>query len=1536
MRDLFILHADVEPDATFARYLVRELGLEDHRVLLSSALPPGSSIVGALEQGAAARVTVAIVSPAFVHDAWARLGEELAAHHAMTDGLLVPLILVDCAIPLRLRYKVMLDCRDAGRRANEIRKLGALLSQPPPARRDVPCPYPGLRPFSAEDAALYHGRDAEVSDLVSRIAGGCRELYVVGPSGSGKSSLVLAGVVPRLTRPGDPVVGEPFVARVLRPGDAPSQRLAAAMIAASPAPGERSERTGPPSSPQRALIVIDQLEELFTLAGGDAQRALFAALDELRQRREVHLAFTLRADFFGALMQSALWPAVQRSHRHEIGPLRGDQLRAAIVSPARSVGVDLEPALVDRLLDDAAAEPGALPLIQEVLVHLWAGRRDSLMSAADYGRLGNGVASGLATALARRADTALGSLAPADQGIARRLFLRLVSFGDGRPDMRRQQPLAPLAAGEDRERFHAVLDHLAQARLVTTDGDTATGEIVVDLAHEVLIASWPQLAGWLRDQRGNEVRRRSLEGQAAAWISRGRGATGLLDDGELAELKKWLTAAVAREVAISDDATVYIAASEREVATRREALERLQRTAVLALAASDLREGLRLAGSDRPHESLAFLAAAYRTCPEDPVIRTALVGALTTAPRVVASLRHGDAVYAARFSPDGARVVTASADGTARLWDARGGAAIGLALRHDDEVHDASFSGDGTRVVTRSEATARLWDAHTGGVVGALMRHDGRVFDASFSRDGTRVVTASADRTVRLWDAYSGAPVGAELRHECEVIRAVFSPDGTLVATASKDCTAHVWDARTGEPTGPGLSHDADVDTVAFSPDGSCLLTAAYRGPARLWHPRTGASLGEPLDRADGSPVGFSPDGAIVLTASEDCPMEIWIRAPWIRVPWRKLALGAWRPREKYDIQLAAYSRDGSRVITGTRDCIAQLWNARHRTPIGRALCHGAQVTDVGFSPDGTQVVTASRDHTAKIWDARIGGPVGAVLKDGPVREIDFDDDGAQIVGTSSDGVERRWRTGTRTPIGPTSLEGLSWMSRGDLGLAVDPSGEEVLLSSGSPDGARVLTTSSQVARLWDVHTGAALGVLLHDDPIHGAFFSPDGSRVLTAAGETAQLWDACTGAALGVVRHGAQVYAVRFSPDGARVVTASEDGTARLLDVRTGAALGALLHDEQIRWMSFSPDGTRVVTVSGPTLRLWDVGTGAALGVLVHDKLVESVSFSSDGTRLVTASHDGTARLLDVQTGAALGVLVHDYPVGWGAFSPDGARVKTMSAPTATVRDWTARLWDAHAAVPLGPPLPLSPTDAFRRPGTLPHRRHRLEEVTCAAFSPDGSCVVAGSRDGVARLRDTRSGASVGERMLHANEVLSARFSPDGSRVVTASKDGTARLWDARTGGALGVVLFEPDDGGVAEAVFSPDGTRVVTQSGGGIARLWDVDVAVVAPDHHLLAEAAEAIGGYTVNEQRALVPIPDAGERWAGLRAALADAPAATASVRAFVRWLLDDPWARTVSPQVAVTVAAYIAERLADAHPGARAEVELAFAGHPLVRE
>lgn len=781
-----------------------------------------------------------------------------------------------------------------------------LAAMPSPVPIDVPCPYPGMRPFAADNAGSFHGREAEIGELIGRLRAGQREIFVIGPSGSGKSSLVAAGVLPRLAR-GLSGIG-PFVVRQLRPGDQPLARLGQALDAPTDEPldvvarvAALLARRGPGAS---LLVLVDQLEELFAQASAVERAAFLDALGALRTESRCAVIYTLRADFSGALMESPLWPErPAQLPRVDLVPLRGKALRDAITAPAQEVGATVEPELTERLVADAASEPGILPLLQETLVQLWDARADHALTLADYQALGDGERSGLAVSLARRADATLQRFNAAQTAVARRILLRLVSFGEGRSDTRRQQPRAQLhAAGEFLPDFDNVLQTMVDHRLLTIDEDP-DGEARVDLAHEIVLSAWPRLAGWIRAHQDDEQHRRRLEVAAAEWVQHGRGARGLLDPLELMDADQWRQTDSASQVGQSVDVEALIIASRAEQIKRRINRRRLVLLAFMALvifaftvsamAISTLRDadtiretwgiyaaesGRRLLAEGKYEEAVTILLNARRHgIPEESI------SSLFDAARRQQPLRdwhlyiggHSDASKGASFSRDRTRFVTwrlgSLGENNAQVFDAATGNPVGHPLEHLAEVVSAEFSPDGTRVVTASrDKTARLWDATTGEGLFLPLKHRADVTNAAFSHDGTRVATASSDKTARVWDAATGELLTGPLEHQAEVARAELSPDGTRVVTMSLDGTARVWDVRTGSLLTRSLERQAWLESATFSPDGARLLITSL-DHALLWDVAADQPLTKPLEHGTlRITAKFSSDGTHVVTSDDD------------------------------------------------------------------------------------------------------------------------------------------------------------------------------------------------------------------------------------------------------------------------------------------------------------------------------------------------------------------------------------------------------------------------------------------------------------------------------------------------------------------------------------------------------------------------------------------------------------------------------------------------------------------------------------------
>jgi WD40 repeat protein len=1204
------------------------------------------------------------------------------------------------------------------------------------AKRDEICPFRGLDAFREEDSEFFFGRGSaddcasDIGNLVCKV----REhqfVMVVGRSGSGKSSLVFAGLLPALRRERDRF----WNVLSMRPGSDPLRALAASFNPRADDEGaaafanrmnrEVEElRKGDPKlladmirdvlgeaegKPDRLLLYVDQWEELYAQGsaqkdrqhGADVKRFIDLLLNATRSA-PVSVIGTIRADFYDPLIAHQEIKALLPAQQILLGSMTPSELEHTIVEPAVKVGLKFDPpGLVQQILDEAGEEEGMLPLLQYALKETWAQREGQSLTADSYMRSG-----GVREAIRNTAERTFNSLSPADQRAARQLFLRLVTPGEGQEDTRARATMP--AEPDQRE----IVEQFAgpRTRLLVTGWDRAARP-TVEVAHEALIRTWPRLRNWIDANREKLLSRTAVVKAKAEWEQQGRREDLLLpsgfqlerarallkEPGDIAvnDIQEFVAASVAHEtekIARNQEAERRLREAELErERLAREAAEKAQELAAERATAAEAQRAAAKAEAERADERA-------RTARRGQIQAFAAAGVLTLlvafawvqwrrADRELNTAQKAQSHFLANLS----RQLRNSGDaGTALL--------LALEALPDDAIANSRPYVPEPEL----QLDSALYALHERVV---LKGHEGSVVSAAFSIDG-RIVTASRDKTARVWDGGTGKPIGKPLKfHKDGVLSAAFSSNGKFIVTASRDGMAQVWDAETGEQIGKPLPHKSIVRSAAFSPNGELIVTASLDKTARLWDVKTGEPIGKPLTgHQDGVlSAAFSPDGESIVTASADGTARLWDVKTGNQIGELEANASA--------VWSAAFSLDGKRIVTASDDKTARVWDVETRKQIGKSLeGHADVVMRAAFSPDGKRIVTASKDKTAQLWDVETQAKIGAPFRHGDsVLSAGFSPDGKSIVTASDDKTARVWDIETRKQIGK-QLEGHT---------------DFVLRARYSPDGKVVITTSSdRMALLWDAKTGEQIGKLKsHGDAVWSGAFSPDGKRIVTASRDkTALLWDAATGKPIGKLEgHTTGVLSAAFSPDGKRIVTASEDKTARLWDAETGKQIRKPLegHTESVTSAAFSPDGKLIVTTSDDaSVRLWDAKTGTPIGKPLkgHKKSVRSANFSPDGKRIVTASWDTTARLWDVETG------------------------EQIVQPLEGHKDW---VWSAE-------------------------------------FSPDGRRVVTASKDKTVRLWDAETGKQIAEPLEgHQGGVWSAAFSPDGTRIVTASSDKTARLWE-------------------------------------------------------------------------------------------------------------------------------------------------------------
>lgn len=1202
-----------------------------------------------------------------------------------------------------LRLNTWVDLRGGLQNAAGLDALaGALLGKPISGGRQEICPFRGLLPFREEDAPFFFGREAFAARLFEAVATH-QVVAVLGASGSGKSSVVQAGLLPRLRRGSDTKSWEIVT---IRPTDQPFNALAAGLapllgeepaLAKALATGSDTVRStalrvlaGQPGT-GRLLLVVDQWEELYTLCRNDEVRQRFVdgLLEAATPGGPLSLVLTLRGDFFGRVL----------SHRHlaerlqngsvNIGPMTRQELAQAMELPAERVGLRFEPGLTDRILDDVTEAPGNLSLLEFVLAQLWEQRRGSELTHEVYDRMGE--AQG---AITRRADMELEGLAEAERGIARRVLLHLVRPGEeATGDTRRRATFGDLG-----EAAVPVVQRLAGARLLVTSRDTGTGEETVEIAHEALIRNWTTLQKWLTEDRQFLLWRERLRLAIENWRRLKCHPEALLRGPQLAEAIRWRRA---RGEELGPPDHEFIRISRRRQWTRRLIVAGGVSSLFLVMVA------LVYVLSGREWAGVVLTAADRAT---DPLVGTLLItelsgetepkGGAAVARRLANSIvpaavlrGHAGSVSAAGFGHDGSQVVTASKDSTARVWraDGRGDPIV---LQHQGVVHTARFAPDGSRIVTASaDGTARVWPvgATAGGPV--LSGHGGEVLSAAFSQDGSKIVTASQDGTARVWSADGRRDVVLH-GHGSAVYAAAFDSAGRRVVTASEDSTARVWPADgTDEPIVLGGHLDA-VMSAAFSLDGGRVVTASRDGTARVWR-ADGTGDAVVLRGHTGAvwTASFSRDGLRVITTSHDRTVRVW------------RADGSGEPVVHRGTWMGAFSRDGSRMVAAFLDSTARVRAVGDTTDLF-VLRHGASVWHADFSSSGSKVVTASGTGVAWVWPlAGTGDPIVFRGHTAEVWSAVFDAAGSRVLTASDDSTARIWRLDGKEPervlrghTGPVlsaqfdtaevrvvtgSLDGTarSWrLDDASAPVVLRARDAGAVGAAFSPDGSRVVNWSDDGTARVSRSDGKGKPIVLggHSDYVSTAAFSPDGARVLTASGDrTARVWqvdEPDPDPPLVLEGHGAEVSVAAFSPDGSRIMTASEDGTARVWRADRPSQPVVLEGNQgPVRRAAFSLDGSRVVTAaSGGGIQVWQAdGTGVPVTLRGPPGGVLGVVFSPDGGMVAAAFADGTARLWRADgTGEPLVLRGHAGGVRSVAFNRGGTHVVTASV------DGTARVW--------------------------------------------------------------------------------------------------------------------------------------------------------------------------------------------------------------------------------------------------------------------
>ncbi len=1285
----------------------------------------------------------------------------------------------------------------------------AVLFERPAATDRLPNPYRGLSAFREADAPYFFGREDDSEALWAAV----REhpiVTLVGASGSGKSSLLWAGLVPRLRQ--DPT----WLIATFRPKADPFGELAGALIKHLYPALDKLEQQKKRKQlardlgnealslvdllilfadeypEQHLLIIADQFEELYTQAiTPEHQRRLLdnllAPCAHQKAPGACTLLLCLRADFLNqALGYEPLAATLQNYPPQLLGPLKETALRAAMAGPAELLGVTLEAGLSERIVQDLGHEPGNLPLLEFALTQLWERQFNTTLSHQAYDAIG-----GVAQALAHYADKILSELKrryAVKEDQLRRVFVQLVRPGEGTEDTR--QVATRKQVGEAN---WPLVQTLADARLVVASGKETNNEDKeesVELVHEALIQYWKPLQRWIDQDRQFRLWQNRLRHAWQEWEYSHRDEGALLRGAKLAEAEEQLQQ---HRDKLSEEERGYIETSIA-VRDREAAVQSRWRWGLTigALIVALLMAGLAGYGFRQQQRAEAQRVAAQEAkakaeLNEQKAVKAqqeaekqrklALAQQLASQATLALTKKPIDLVKATLLAIESLKWVQ-TVEGYS-VWEQT----MSLLprrinrLEHEGDVDNIALNPNNNILAstvgfgqdTHASGTAQIWDLQEGKPI-AEVAHHGQVVDLTFSRDGRLLAAASWDHTVSLLDRASGTEL-YRIQADNMVLSTAFDSSGRYLAIAGKEKAARLIDVNTREEIAR-VPHPNSIGKVDFTVDGQYLATSCGDNMVRLWDVET-------------------------------------------KQLHTKLA-------HKGYVYAWAFSPDGSRMVTASGDNIARIWDLE-KGEIMLKLAHDDKVHSIAFDREGRKLATSSQDKTARIWDATSGVELTRLTHEFPVREVVFNRDGQLLAATLNSG---KWAH--------DQGEVLIWnTSDGSLVSRLLHEEGQVNDADFRPDSNQVATASwDGTVRLWSATTGKAIKTLKHQGSVHTLAFPPDGKALATGTRHSfsiggyswgyATLWDLKRGKELSRFGgHPRWLTDIAFSDRGHLIATASWDGTARIWDAATTIELAKLKHAGPVFSLGFAADDTRLITgwdaqgnYSINQASIWDWANNTRLTNTGGD---DGMAITSDGRNGHLLTSNGTTlNIWDAANGQKVAQFMHDLPIKQMALSSDGERLVIVASNDAGLSGEVAQVWDISTHIKL-----------FQ----LIHGDH----IEALAFSADNRSIITGGRDHTARIWDSTTGEELA-RLDHDNAVYKLVPSRDGAwlAVLAGPWPSSVRLsnevqvWDRKKRQlAAWVPLYRKTP---QEVIFSGDSHWVAIADGGPAVRL--VDPATAKPE--------------------------------------------------------------------------------------------------------